>query len=295
MGQDIAFCDSLFVMESKYRVQFMDDRDPFAVAFAEPTRPLSFVFESDCPLVNQIDGLQKQLRAPHDPEDIALQVTGHGIKATFLDLDLSIEEQAEDLGLVQDSRKTVIIVRTKPSVRVHTIIETLLCTKGKDLRKALFALRRIFKEDQDLVQEFVSAEGLSCLISVGRAADQNHQQYILRALGELLLYLDGMYGVMNSPETVQWVYSLVSSKFRLVGKTAMEILLIFVTFSPETGKENAKLTDITNAARLLEAVQVEDSAAGINSPNIILVRGMWSFLLVFFYEGWGHGLVLWTC
>jgi hypothetical protein len=66
LGQDIAFCDSLFVMESKYRVQFMDDRDPFAVAFAEPTRPLSFVFESDCPLVNQIDGLQKQLRAPHD-------------------------------------------------------------------------------------------------------------------------------------------------------------------------------------------------------------------------------------
>ena len=81
----------------------------------------------------------------------------------------------------------------------------------------------------------MNADGLSCLITVGRASDQNHQQYMLRgnaqmsytccwvwwdayqrvsglALGELLLYLDGMYGVMNSPETIQWVYSLVTSK-----------------------------------------------------------------------------------
>ena len=55
---------------------------------------------------------------------------------------------------------------------------------------------------------------------------------------------------------------IACAQFRLVGKTALEILLIFVTFSPETGRENPKLTDNTNAARLLEAVQVEDSAAG---------------------------------
>ncbi|KAK3571179.1 hypothetical protein QTP86_004894 [Hemibagrus guttatus] len=37
------------------------------------------------------------------------------------------------------------------------------------------------QDDKDLVHEFVVAEGLICLIKVGAEADQNYQNYILRA------------------------------------------------------------------------------------------------------------------
>lgn len=86
--------------------------------------------------------------------------------------------------------------------------------------------------------EFVHSEGLSCLIRVGAAADHNYQSYILRgqlhafpltfvpmpsasptdlfpflslALGQLMLFVDGMLGVVAHSETVQWLYTLCVS------------------------------------------------------------------------------------
>lgn len=51
------------------------------------------------------------------------------------------------------------------------------------------------------------------------------------ALGQVMLYVDGMNGVINHPGTVQWLYDLVSSKFRLVVKTALKLLLVFVEYA----------------------------------------------------------------
>lgn len=45
-----------------------------------------------------------------------------------------------------------------------------------------------------------------------------------------MLYVDGMNGVMEHNATIQWLYSLVSSKFRLVVKTALKLLLVFVEY-----------------------------------------------------------------
>uniref|UniRef100_A0A8C4M014 Formin homology 2 domain containing 1 n=1 Tax=Equus asinus TaxID=9793 RepID=A0A8C4M014_EQUAS len=87
------------------------------------------------------------------------------------------------------------------------------------------------KEDKDLVPEFVHSEGLSCLIRVGAAADHNYQSYILRALGQLMLFVDGMLGVVAHSETVQWLYTLCASLSRLVVKTALKLLLVFVEYS----------------------------------------------------------------
>ncbi len=86
------------------------------------------------------------------------------------------------------------------------------------------------KDDKDLVHEFVNNQGLQCLIKIGGAADQNYQNYILRgsekylelndkiklflALGQLMLYVDGMNAVINQNEVVQWLYSLVESSVR---------------------------------------------------------------------------------
>ncbi|KAA0709898.1 FH1/FH2 domain-containing protein 3 [Triplophysa tibetana] len=85
-----------------------------------------------------------------------------------------------------------------------------LCTRQTS--KAAAAEACDVNDDKDLVHEFVMAEGLSCLIKVGSEADQNYQNYILRALGQIMLYVDGMNGVIGHPEIIQWLYVLIGSK-----------------------------------------------------------------------------------
>ncbi|TGZ59394.1 hypothetical protein CRM22_009093 [Opisthorchis felineus] len=131
---------------------------------------------------------------------------------------------------VYSHRENSIVLRTKLVVRVKAIIEKLLNSTGRELRRALFSLKQIFQDDKDLVPEFVSNSGLDCLISVGSRSDQNLQNYILRALGQIMLYVDGMTGVIEHLETLRWLYSLLSSKFRLVMKTALRLLLVFVEY-----------------------------------------------------------------
>ena len=68
------------------------------------------------------------------------------------------------------------------------------------------------QDDEDLVLEFVCNQGLNALVSVGRDSDQTYQQYILKALGELVVYVDGMHGLIQCNEIIQWLYVLVNSK-----------------------------------------------------------------------------------
>ncbi|KAK4311085.1 hypothetical protein Pmani_017392 [Petrolisthes manimaculis] len=148
------------------------------------------------------------------------------------------------------SKKNAIILRTQLSVRVHAIIEKLVNSEGRELRRALFSLKQIFQDDKDLVHAFVQNDGLTCLVKVGSSADQNYQNYILRALGQVMLYVDGMNGVMEHRPTVQWLYSLVASKYRLVVKTALKLLLVFVEYTE------------ANALVLVDAIHAVDSSKG---------------------------------
>ncbi|KAF5404720.1 FH1/FH2 domain-containing protein 3 [Paragonimus heterotremus] len=132
---------------------------------------------------------------------------------------------------MNNHRENSIVLRTKLVVRVKAIIEKLLNSTGRELRRALFSLKQIFQDDKDLVHEFVTNAGLDCLVSVGSRSDQNLQNYILRALGQIMLYVDGMAGVIEHPETLRWLYSLLTSKFRLVTKTALKLLLVFVEYT----------------------------------------------------------------
>ncbi|XP_030639130.1 FH1/FH2 domain-containing protein 3 [Chanos chanos] len=234
------------------RVQFLDDTDPFnSTNFPEPTRPPHYTFREDIPLINQIAGVHRLLKAPQKLDDCALQFSHSG---TYLDLESTLAEQRDDLeGFQEDGgrgKKHSIILRTQLSVRVHACIEKLYNSTGRELRRALFSLKQIFQDDKDLVQEFVVAEGLSCLIKVGAEADQNYQNYILRALGQIMLYVDGMNGLIEHNETVQWLYTLIGSKFRLVVKTALKLLLVFVEYTE------------SNAALLIQAVNTVDSKRG---------------------------------
>ncbi|XP_041649354.1 FH1/FH2 domain-containing protein 3 isoform X2 [Cheilinus undulatus] len=234
------------------RVQFLDDTDPFnSTNFPEPTRPPLYTFREDIPLINQIAGVHRLLKAPQKPDDCALQLSHNG---SYLDLESTLAEQRDELEGFQEEggrgKKHSVILRTQLSVRVHACIEKLYNSTGRELRRALFSLKQIFQDDKDLVHEFVVAEGLTCLIKVGAEADQNYQNYILRALGQIMLYVDGMNGLISHNETVQWLYSLVGSKFRLVVKTALKLLLVFVEYTE------------SNATLLIKAVNVVDTKRG---------------------------------
>lgn len=65
--------------------------------------------------------------------------------------------------------------------------EKLLTSEGRELRRALFSLKQIFQDDKDLVHGFVALGGLNSLVRVGNNADQNYQNYILRALGQVII------------------------------------------------------------------------------------------------------------
>ncbi|KAM4687401.1 FH1/FH2 domain-containing protein 3 isoform 2-T2 [Discoglossus pictus] len=235
------------------RVQFLDDTDPFnCTNFPEPTRPPSYSFREDIPLINQIVGVHRLLKAPHKIDDCSLQLSHN---STYLDLDSTLEEQSDELeGFQEDSgrgKRNSIILRTKLSVRAHACIEKLYSSDGRELRRALFSLKQIFQDDKDLVHQFVMADGLICLIKVGADSDQNYQNYILRALGQIMFYVDGMNGIINHNKTIQWLYTLVGSKFRLVVKTALKLLLIFVEYTE------------SNAHLLSQAVTISDMDRGV--------------------------------
>lgn len=65
-----------------------------------------------------------------------------------------------------------------------------------------------------------------------------------------MLFVDGMLGVVAHSETVQWLYTLCASMSRLVVKTALKLLLVFVEYS-----EN-------NAPLLIRAVNSVASSTG---------------------------------
>ncbi|KAK0181729.1 hypothetical protein PV327_003985 [Microctonus hyperodae] len=67
----------------------------------------------------------------------------------------------------------------------------------------------------------------------------------------VMLYVDGMNGVMEHGQTVQWLYTLIASRFRLVVKTALKLLLVFVEYIE------------TNSLLLVRAVRSVDTSRGM--------------------------------
>ena len=54
---------------------------------------------------------------------------------------------------------------------------------------------------------------LSNILS-GNIDDFIYYSFCISALGQVMLYVDGMNGVINHNETIQWLYSLLSSKVK---------------------------------------------------------------------------------
>ena len=75
---------------------------------------------------------------------------------------------------------------------------------------------------------------------------------ILRALGQIMLYVDGMTGVMDSPKAIQFLYKLISASNPLVCKTATKLLVVFVEYNTET-----------NCSKLVTAINDVDKENGV--------------------------------
>eukprot|EP00063_Salmo_salar_P066994 XP_014041829.1 PREDICTED: FH1/FH2 domain-containing protein 1-like isoform X2 [Salmo salar] len=235
------------------RVQYLEDSDPFVCTnFPEPRRPPPYDLDENIALIEQIAGVHKLLEAPLKLEECALQMAPNG---NYLDLDLSLGEQKDDVEQLYDDvakgKKPILILRTQLSVRVHSILEKLYNSHGPELRRSLFSLKQLFQDDKDLVPEFVNSEGLMCFIKVGAEADHNYQNYILRALSQIMLFVDGMNGVIDHNDTVQWLYTLSGSLSRLVVKTALKLLIVFVEYTE------------LNSPLLIQAVNTVDGKRGV--------------------------------
>ncbi|XP_048829666.1 FH1/FH2 domain-containing protein 1-like isoform X2 [Brienomyrus brachyistius] len=235
------------------RVQYLDDADPFLYGnFPEPRRPIPYDVQENIALSEQIAGIHKVLLAPLKLEDCTLQLASNG---NYLDLELTLDEQREDLEAFYDDidkgKKPILILRTHLSVRVHFILEKLNSTPGPEFKKSLFSLKRIFEDDKDLVPEFVNCSGLTCFLSIGAEADQKYQNYILKALSQIMLFVDGMNGIIAHNETLQWLYALSGSVSRLLAKTALKMLIVFVEYIE------------SNAQLFIQAVNTIDHKRGV--------------------------------
>uniref|UniRef100_A0A803TDX3 GBD/FH3 domain-containing protein n=1 Tax=Anolis carolinensis TaxID=28377 RepID=A0A803TDX3_ANOCA len=65
-----------------------------------------------------------------------------------------------------------------------------------------------------------------------------------------MLFVDGMMGVIGHNATVQWLYTLCGSLYRLVVKTALKLLLVFVEYTE------------SNAQLLIQAIAAAEQAKG---------------------------------
>ena len=90
--------------------------------------------------------------------------------------------------------------------------------------------------------------------------DAQLQNLILRALGQIMLYVDGMNGVMHNPGAVRFLYKLIAAPNALVCKTAIKLLLVFVEYTE------------SNCLVLVHAISDVDKALGlIPWTNVVTV------------------------
>ena len=133
------------------------------------------------------------------------------------------------------------------------LVDKIRNSSGPDLKRVLFSLKTFFQTDKDLVYEFVQEGGLSLLVELGHDDESQLQNLVLRSLGQLMLYVDGMNGVMENSKAIQFLYNLVCVKNRnaLVCKTAIKLLLVFVEYT-----EN-------NCTLFVQAINEVDKDSGV--------------------------------
>eukprot|EP00095_Tigriopus_kingsejongensis_P007677 maker-scaffold156_size297567-snap-gene-1.36 protein:Tk07677 transcript:maker-scaffold156_size297567-snap-gene-1.36-mRNA-1 annotation:"fh1 fh2 domain-containing protein 3-like" len=140
---------------------------------------------------------------------------------------------------------------TPSAAKARLLVQKIQGATGTDLKRILFSLKDFFQNDKALVYDFVQAQGLALLVELGEDEEAHLQNLILRAVGQIMLYVDGMHGVMNNLKAIQFLYNLISSSNPLVSKTAIKLLLVFVEYSEK------------NSSLLAQAICDADKNVGV--------------------------------
>lgn len=155
-----------------------------------------------------------------------------------------------DPAVARSEKKAQTEELSTKQTQIFMIIDKLSSSEGRTLQKLLFSLKEMFEDDRDFVHDFVTLGGLNCLVQIGRRnSEQNHQMFVLRALGQLMLYISGMNAIAEHDSVVNWLYSLTHSKYRLIVKTSLKLLIVFVEYCEP------------NCHTLCKAVRNEDGAS----------------------------------
>uniref|UniRef100_A0A0R3RJK2 Formin_GBD_N domain-containing protein n=1 Tax=Elaeophora elaphi TaxID=1147741 RepID=A0A0R3RJK2_9BILA len=90
------------------RIQYVDDSDPFATtscSHLEPNRPIMYNFLLHQPIGEQLPEIIRTLRAPHKPNNAALQIYKYegsvGDYGSYLDSEMSLMEQEDELEILR--------------------------------------------------------------------------------------------------------------------------------------------------------------------------------------------------
>jgi hypothetical protein len=137
----------------------------------------------------------------------------------------------------------------KTPSKAEKLVEKIKTSEGAVLKRLLFSLKDSFQSDRNLVYDFVTADGLEVLVGLGE--DDQLQNLILRALGQIMLYVDGMNGVTQNQKAVQFLYKLIAAPNPLVCKTAIKLLLVFVEYTDD------------NCGMLVQSISAVDKELGV--------------------------------
>ena len=162
-------------------------------------------------------------------------------------IEAELDHEEEDEEVNESSKEGTPLRQSK----AQKLVEKIRNSQGIDLKRVLFSLKTFFQSDKDLVFEFIKEQGLSLLIELGEDQEAQLQNLILRALGQIMLYVDGMSGVMENPKAVQFLYKLMSCSNPLVCKTATKLLLVFVEYAE------------ANCTKLVQAINDVDKELGV--------------------------------
>lgn len=170
-----------------------------------------------------------------------------------------ILEEVVAIGKAKEASEEVE-EETPSATKAKLLVKKIKSASGTDLKRILFSLKDFFQNDKALVYEFVQAEGLSLLVELGEDEEAHLQNLILRAIGQIMLYVDGMHGVMANLKAVEFLYKLIASSNPLVCKTAIKLLLVFVEYTEK------------NSILLVQAICETDKGLGaIPWTNLIQV------------------------
>ncbi|OAF69582.1 hypothetical protein A3Q56_02681 [Intoshia linei] len=258
MTNDILMALGNDFTQLQLKIQYICDIDVFENEWIrKPSIPSKFNADCRVPLDRLILKIYELIEPPQPVDWIidtcAIQLYKKSEFGAYLDMSQSIEDQKNILDVMFNDDKYHFIIRTKLCIRVFSCIEKLLNDEGTVLKNHLFGLKYIFESDEDFVHEFVNHDGLQALMGIfDRNIDKFFQNYVLKAMLSIMVYVDGMEGFINQQNVIIWTYEQLSSKHSIVLKNLLCLLLTFVKYIG------------TNTHYMIDAMKLADLK--INAP-----------------------------